>query len=92
MPPTSDGGSVPVTVKLEAGKRKASGTTYPMFVLRTPQGTFAVNRKDVDVLHTLLSHPKAGALAAALGRRIIKCEQTAGLSTGREVIDEETVS
>ena len=89
--PTEGVGSVPVTVKLEKGVRKASGTSYPMFVLRTPQGTMAVTQRDVDVLHTLLAHPKVGAIGAALGRKIVECAGMAGLSSGRECLSEETV-
>lgn len=86
--PNEGAASVAVTVKLEKGNT-AAGKTYPMFVIRVPEGIIAVRQGEVNALHTILAHPKVGAIAASLGRKII--EAAAKIPTGRVVVSEETI-
>lgn len=82
--------SVPVTVALEKGVTAKTGKSYPVFVLRTPSGNLQVSGIErANVLHTLISHPKAGAIAAALGKRVLTA--TEQIAPGREVLDTETI-
>lgn len=80
--------SVPVTVKLEAGTT-AAGKTYPVFVMRVPEGVISIRLPDVTAMHTILAHPKIGAIAASLGRKIIEAAEK--IPSGRKVISEDTI-